>query len=353
MGEVDKLCALFVGEKVFKVRWRPENIVGLDSQYFITGSWDFTENFLTVWKHSSDMDDPQQLSSIPHEGDVTELKFINDNACVASSSLGCVKLFSLDVTEENSAQLKEHTTWEKLHSIRCMTECPCTGLACFEEDIVTISEDGTLALLTAKRAIPVQKIDNADAVSLSCICFLKHNQVLTGNRVGGMKIWDFAGASQAPAAMFSLSSGQVGASCVAHHPTQSHIVFCGGEDGSVTVWDLRQNTFPVNVLKAHDGTVTELQFHPERPVHMFTSSTSGEIWNWDMSNLTGRPAPLRSGLTGDENPWLGGDSVKHRLEIYSVMPRLHQPVNSFDLSGSKIVFSSDNEAIYVCKDVIT
>ncbi|KAJ8896029.1 hypothetical protein PR048_001370 [Dryococelus australis] len=62
-------------------------------------------------------------------------------------------------------------------------------------------------------------------------------------------------------------------------------------------------------------------------------------------------APLPS-LTVEENPWLAGDTVKHRLEIFSVMPRLHQSVNSFDLSGNKIVFSCDNEAIYVCKDVI-
>ena len=44
-----------------------------------------------------------------------------------------------------------------------------------------------------------------------------------------------------------------------HHPTQRHIVFAGGQDGSLTVWDLRHNTFPVTLLSAHSDTGTVLQ----------------------------------------------------------------------------------------------
>jgi WD40 repeat protein len=43
---------------------------------------------------------------------------------------------------------------------------------------------------------------------------------------------------------------------VTHHPTQRHMVLAGGEDGSITVWDLRQNTFPVTLLSAHSDTGT-------------------------------------------------------------------------------------------------
>lgn len=41
-----------------------------------------------------------------------------------------------------------------------------------------------------------------------------------------------------------------------HHPTQRHMVLAGGEDGSLTVWDLRHNTFPVTLLSAHSDTGT-------------------------------------------------------------------------------------------------
>jgi hypothetical protein len=43
---------------------------------------------------------------------------------------------------------------------------------------------------------------------------------------------------------------------VVHHPTQRHMVLAGGEDGSLTVWDLRHNTFPVTLLSAHSDTGT-------------------------------------------------------------------------------------------------
>lgn len=41
-----------------------------------------------------------------------------------------------------------------------------------------------------------------------------------------------------------------------HHPTQCHVVLAGGEDGSLTVWDLRHNTFPVTLVNAHSDTGT-------------------------------------------------------------------------------------------------
>jgi hypothetical protein len=34
------------------------------------------------------------------------------------------------------------------------------------------------------------------------------------------------------------------------------MVLAGGEDGSITVWDLRHNTFPVTLLSAHSDTGT-------------------------------------------------------------------------------------------------
>lgn len=30
-------------------------------------------------------------------------------------------------------------------------------------------------------------------------------------------------------------------------------------------------------------SVSELQFHPERPEHLFTCSINGEIWHWKTS----------------------------------------------------------------------
>ena len=41
--------------------------------------------------------------------------------------------------------------------------------------------------------------------------------------------------------------------CLDKHPTQPHIVCTGGQDGALTVWDMRQDRFPVTVLNAHSA----------------------------------------------------------------------------------------------------
>lgn len=74
---------------------------------------------------------------------------------------------------------------------------------------------------------------------------------------------------------------QTEATSIAHHPTQRHIVVAGGGDGSLTVWDLRHNTYPMSQLNAHAKAVSEILFHPDRPENLFTCSTSGELWHWN------------------------------------------------------------------------
>jgi nuclear pore complex protein Nup43 len=123
---------------------------------------------------------------------------------------------------------------------------PCTGLAIFEEDIVSVGEDGCLCLLTAKQKMPVRRIgeftalglvfyiiillltcfiilftEGADSCSLRCVCFLKHNEVLTGNLRGQMKVWDLKNAVDKPASTFMLSGEQV---CVTVHVGEHTVV---------------------------------------------------------------------------------------------------------------------------------
>jgi hypothetical protein len=43
---------------------------------------------------------------------------------------------------------------------------PCTGLAVFEEDIVSVGEDGCLCLLTARQKRPVRRIGEFTALGL-------------------------------------------------------------------------------------------------------------------------------------------------------------------------------------------
>lgn len=53
----------------------------------------------------------------------------------------------------------------------------------------------------------------------------------------------------------------------------------------------------------------------------------------------------------DSNIWFASDSFKNKLEVYSLMDRLHKPINTFDINQMKIICGCDNEAIYLINDV--
>lgn len=113
----------------------------------------------------------------------------------------------------------------------------------------------------------------------------------------------------------------------------------------MTVWDLRQNTFPVNLLNAHNDTVNEIQFHPSYPDQIFSCSSAGEIWHW--SN------PLKSSRLPGEEPesFFLTQNARNNLEVQTIMPKLHKSVNSLDANRNRLVCGCDNEAVYVVNDV--
>lgn len=77
---------------------------------------------------------------------------------------------------------------------------------------------------------------------------------------------------------------------MATHPTQSHVLCTGNEDGSMQIWDMRQDNQPVSLLDGcHTAAVTELLFHPSNPDFMFTCSLDGSVLQWDSSALRNAP----------------------------------------------------------------
>ncbi|GLV31898.1 Nucleoporin 43kD [Carabus blaptoides fortunei] len=246
----------FVSEKISKIRWRPDQFE--NSHSFVTGSWDNDENTIKLWKLvTTDEDDiyPCELKSYRANGDVTEIKFINQDLLVASTSDGSVNLLRVTDRENEAVDIKEQVNWKQIHKFKNSDPTSCTGLSTYDEDIVTIGEDGRINLLTSRRETLVRSIENADSCSLHCVSFLKYNEVLTGNLRGQMKIWDLRKSDDKPASTFMLNGEQIAATCLTYHPTQRHMVLAGDEEGSLTVWDLRLNTFPVTLLSAHSSAL--------------------------------------------------------------------------------------------------
>ena len=53
---------------------------------------------------------------------------------------------------------------------------------------------------------------------------------------------------------FLDSSGdRVSLLSVDKHPTQPHLLAAGGQDGVLSIWDMRQELYPVTLLEAHNA----------------------------------------------------------------------------------------------------
>ncbi|XP_011495665.1 PREDICTED: nucleoporin Nup43 [Ceratosolen solmsi marchali] len=335
----------FVSEKISKIRWRHEQFS--DAKHFVTGSWDDAVNKISYWTFQKNDEDelyPVNISAYPVIGDVTEMKFISYDHFVASSSLGTVKVLKLQ--DNPYPDIKEESTWDLIHRFNQKEPASCTALSTFEQDIVTVGEDGRINLLTAQQNNPVRTIDEADSCSLHCVDFLRHSEILTGNIRGHMKVWDLRSEQDTPATTIMLSEqSKTEATSIAHHPTQKHIVVAGGGDGSLTVWDLRYNTYPISQLSAHCKSVSEILFHNDQPENLFTCSISGELWHWNNTQHS------KLNLDTTDSHWLNNIGNKGKLHVNSLCTPMHKPINSIDINKNTVLFGCDNEAIYIIRNI--
>ncbi|XP_014236487.1 nucleoporin Nup43 [Trichogramma pretiosum] len=341
----DSVQGTFVSEKISKLRWKHEDFA--DARYFVSGTWDDPVNKVSYWTFQKNEEEelyPACVSSSPVVGDVTEIKFICKDQFVFSSSDGSVKVMKLE--DDPYPNMKELTEWKTIHKFNKNESAPCTALSNFEQDIVSVGEDGRINLLTAQQQNPVRVIDEADSCSLNCVDFLRHSEILTGNIRGHMKVWDLRSDQDVPATTIMLSEqSKTEATSIAHHPTQKHIVVAGGGDGSLTVWDLRYNTYPTSQLSAHSKSVSEILFHKDQPENLFTCSVSGEVWHWNNTQQS------KLKLDTTDTHWLNSINNKANIHVNSLCTPLHKPVNSIDIDRATLIFGGDNEAIYVLRDV--
>nr|CAH7742510.1 unnamed protein product [Callosobruchus chinensis] len=343
------LHGTYVSEKINKIRWKPDEFN--NCHFFVTGSIDNEENFLKLWDFTTILEDdiyPFQVASLASDGDITEIKFLDTDTLVTSTSSGSVYLIRVCQPYNDQIHLKTSTEWQNIHHFDNGESSPCTALAVYEKnDIVSVGEDGCINLLNSQSQRIFRRIGNADSCSIHSVLFLKHDEILTSNLRGQMKVWDLRNSSDKPSNTFMLSGDQVTSTCLTCHPTQRHLLISGDDLGALTTWDLRHNTYPINVLNAHEGAITEIQFHPDQPDHLFSCSSAGEIWHWSTKAKTVSSLIPDS----DTNVWLTHDNVKNKLEVFTLMPTLGKAINTLDLSKNAVICGCDNEAIYLINGV--
>ncbi|XP_049509020.1 nucleoporin Nup43 isoform X2 [Panthera uncia] len=262
---MEEIYAKFVSQKISKTRWRPVPPGSLQTaETFATGSWDNEENYVSLWSIGDfgnvDSDggfegEHQLLCDIKHHGDVMDLQFFDQERIVAASSTGCVTVF---LHHPNNQTLSVSQQWTTAHyhtgpGSPSRSSAPCTGVVCDNPEIVTVGEDGRINLFRADHKEAVRTIDNADSSTLHAVTFLRTPEILTVNSIGQLKIWDFRKQGNEPSQILSLTGDRVPLHCVDRHPNQQHVVATGGQDGMLSIWDVRQGTMPVSLLKAHEA----------------------------------------------------------------------------------------------------
>ncbi|KAF4518019.1 hypothetical protein B566_EDAN009252 [Ephemera danica] len=302
----------YVSRKVSKVRWCSadrHSKLGIPADAFVFGSYDDEFNQLGLCQLSSEQDefrDSTVLNTIPHAGDVTDIKFPKEDHFVASSSCGDIGFY--EISNGQSPSMKEVFKWKKLHYFKNVNSAAsCTAVDSLEDVLLSVGDDGRLNVVNLREFSdkPLQVID-----------------------------------THFPAA-----------TCLARHPTQSHILISGDESGVVTVWDLRDTSIPTCVLNSHTTAVTEAQFHPLNTDHLFTCSAGGDLWQWDCSFPKVTNPFDTSLIPRGTVTWLALAESKHRPMLTSLMAKLPVSINTLDVSSNIVICGGDDEAIYTCTDV--
>ncbi|CAH1798467.1 unnamed protein product, partial [Owenia fusiformis] len=257
--------AKFVSQKISKIRWCPASDHSLQrSDVFATGSWDNKKNHISLWQvnreESETALEPQPVSDIEHNGDVTDLAYVNGQNLVSASSRGTITCYR----QGQNKVLKAVNSWDNIHH-HSNKRCSCTAIATKNDGVIaTVGEDGRIHILNIEQRDPVRTINNADSSSMNGVAYLKQFEIVTVNSIGQLKVWDLRQPDVEPR-IFVLTGERTPLHCVSNHPNQPHIVATGGQDGKLNIWDMRQEKFPVTILDGHDANMWELKFHPTSP----------------------------------------------------------------------------------------
>ncbi|XP_065371778.1 nucleoporin Nup43 [Calliphora vicina] len=361
MGDT-KVNTFFISEKISKVRWVPEQLK--ESERFLSGSWDMPKNFVRIWRLQKNqyVDDyneyvPRCNDKFAMPGDVTGLEFVTDEAAIVSCSDGRITLLKIKKAVEEDT-LQEEGKSEVLHHFEASGDAACcTAISVYGKEVATVGEDGRLNIVDTQAHLATRRSIEADSLSLLSVLYVNPQEVLVANRMGVIRMFDIRSSAEAtPSAAFMTSceddksSNYV--SCLTSHPTQPHIVLAGSEEGSITVWDLRNPGYPASYLSAHNSPITDIGFHRSDPSKLFSTAESGELWLWSQHSSMGVASAMEPSNTDNINPWLNGERAKNRISVTSLISDLRKSINTFDSQSSKIICGSDSEAFYFVDNIL-
>lgn len=312
------------------------------------------KNFVKFWKilkNDLNEDDneyiPKPTARLPQKSSVTGLEFIDFNNAVVTSDDGSLRLVYVNRDREE-ANLRENFSFRDLHKFSC------TGVSVLDDDtLVTVGDDGAFNVISVLAQKVIKSNKSADSAAISCCSFVSGKELLTGNNFGAIKIFDIS-ASDKPVTMLNVSSEDekrcTRVTSITFHPTQIHIVLAATEEGSISVFDLRQTSVPASYLSAHMDSINEIGFHRSEPSKLFTCAENGDLWQWQTQSTyqsLGGAFGMAPEQISPETPWLNGERAKNSITVSPLVNGSSLAINSFDSFKNKVVAAGDNECIYL------
>ncbi|XP_030370580.1 nucleoporin Nup43 [Scaptodrosophila lebanonensis] len=349
----------YISEKVSQVRWLPE--LQQQSDRFVTGSWDIAKNYVRLWRLQQNPYVNQNVPIVPcchdkvsMEDDVTGMEFVDKNTLAVGCGDGHLSVLKVQRAVEKD-QIQRKARSELLHyfkSANTSRSASCTGVATFGTDIATVGDDGRLNVVNADNLQQVKRTIEADSVSLFAVVYANHQEIFTANGMGVVRMFDARASNEAqPNIAFVVGCQDEknfnGVSCMTTHPMQKHILLCGSEEGSISVYDLRNLRYPASYLGAHNSRITDIAFHPKDPTKLFTAAESGEVWLWSEQKSLINASEEQE----DYCAWLCGERVSDLVKVKGVLSNVCKPINSIDVHGMRLVCGSDAEIVFLADNV--
>lgn len=353
---------MFRPEKVFldfeasKVRWLSNSKI-MPTSLFCLGSCE-NERKVSVWQTTSNdaQFEPILLAeSGTLDGRVTELKAINSEEVLASTTNGSIYLFRLDSATTSLNQIKRWTINKNQQVDNdddededdessaavppSMTSPIVTSFDCnadFDE-ICSVNESGVVSFVRMARssggpssagtiASAVQFFKYKELCALNSVLYLKQFEIAIADSLGRVKIWDTRNKDQNRSAMTLLLDGESSSiQCLANHPNQQHIIACGNLNGFIFIYDVRNQKKPFIMSHAYSEPVIEVCFHPLSIDNLLSCSFNGSLRYW---NVTSR------------NEFSGWDDRSVNSE--NLLPENKYPINSFDINAENVLAVNAN-----------
>lgn len=124
--------------------------------------------------------------------------------------------------------LKVNSRFKNLHKFETGVPAQCTGLSVFEDAVATVGEDGRIVVVSVNNQKTLLELEDVDAISPTAVKFITYKELLTGNRMGSMYLFDLRTGQKEPTATLMVSCEDEkklnSVTAIANHPTQKHIV---------------------------------------------------------------------------------------------------------------------------------